>query len=69
MSISAIAFAGLQRAEADLERIPRQVSNPPVPLDAISLSGEAVAILEARQQFDVSVGALAVAEQIDNSAL
>jgi FlaG/FlaF family flagellin (archaellin) len=71
MNISAIALGGLQQAQAEVERASKQVasSGPGTPVDAISLSHEAVALMVARSQFDANISALNAAYEAEKTLL
>jgi hypothetical protein len=76
MNISAIALGGLQQAQAELERVSKQTaqqaapaSDPGQPVDAISLSNEAVALMIAKTQFEVNINDINAAYRAEKALL
>lgn len=69
MNISAIALGGLEQAQADLLRASQQAAHPAEPVDAVSLSNEAVAVISAKNQFEAGISVLETADQMEQSAL
>jgi len=69
MNISAIALGGLQQAQADLERVSKQVANPKSHVDSVSLSSEAVAMISAKNQFEANISLLKTADEMEKNAL
>jgi hypothetical protein len=72
MNISAIALGGLQQAQAEVERASKQAvstNGPGVPVDAISLSHEAVALMVAKSQYEANLKAVEVAYALEKTAL
>ncbi len=69
MNISAIALGGLEQAQADLLRASQHAVNPAEPVDVVSLSSEAVAVIAAKNQFEAGISVLQTADQMEQSAL
>ena len=72
MNISAIALGGLQQAQAEVERVAKQTASGPdtrTPVDAITLSHEAVALMVAKSQYEANMSALEVAFALEQAAL
>ena len=57
------ALSGLERAQARLETVARRITAPSGGVDAVSLSDEAVSLLEARNSFAANIAVLRVANE------
>jgi flagellar hook protein FlgE len=74
MDISAIALQGLQQADAQLNKAAAGIasantlSDQSSP-DAVDLSSQLVALIQAQSQFDVSLKVLTTAEQVQKQTL
>ena len=64
MDVSAISQRGLNQAQTALEQAVDRLSSVDNPVDAVSLSREAVAVSEAHIQYSLSVKTLKIADEI-----
>ena len=73
MTIGNAAIQGLQNAEAQFDRVAARIANPNQGVsqgsDEVSLSDEAVALLQARTEVAVSVSALRAAGNMQKELL
>jgi len=62
-------LAGLDRASGQLDRVAVAVSQAVDPQDSVDLSAEAVAMIQARNNFEINVKMLKVEDQIAKSTI
>ena len=73
MTIGNASLQGIQNAESQLDRIAARIANPSQALsqisDGVSISEEAVALLQARNEVSVNVSALRAANNATKELL
>jgi hypothetical protein len=69
MSVSSIALGGLNQAQASLENTARHIAGSAGQSDAIDLSTDAVALIQAKSDFAANINALKVADEMEKSAI
>jgi len=73
MQVMYTALGGLQQADDLLDRTASRLARLPLlagaPQDEVSLSDEAVALLQAKNGFQANLGALKVGDEMEQSAL
>ncbi len=69
MEISAVARAGMNAAEERFEKAATGIATAPAPADTVSLSGPAVALLSAKNEFQADTRLARVADEMQRSAL
>ena len=69
---SATAVSGLQQAQTRLETTARRIASPASPgnpVDAVSLSDEAVSLIQSRNDFAANLNVLKTADQMQQDLL
>jgi flagellar hook protein FlgE len=66
MDVSAIALNGLQQAQSQLETVAKRIAGPQA-VDGVDLSQEAVALLQARTDFQANLASLKTSDQMTQS--
>lgn len=70
MEIAAVsALSGLQQAQERLNKAAAALSSPDNPVDSVSLSTEAVNLLQAKNQFAVGIATLKILDETQKEAL
>lgn len=75
MELTAIALQGLEAAQGQLERSAERLSRAGemspdgAPVDPVDLSGEAVALLSARNNFETNARVLETADEMQRQVL
>ncbi|MGA2589234.1 MAG: hypothetical protein ABSH32_04915 [Bryobacteraceae bacterium] len=73
MQVMYTASGGLQQADDQLDRTASRLAHLPLligaPQDEVSLSDEAVALLQVKTDFEVNLGAVKVDDEMEQSAL
>jgi flagellar hook protein FlgE len=72
MEISAIALSGMQQAQTRLDKTATRIAaaaDPSTPTDTADLSGNMVALLEARNAFAANAQTMRTADQIERNVL
>jgi hypothetical protein len=69
MSVSSIALGGLNQAQASLESTAQRISAPAGQGDSVSLSTDAVSLLQAKNDFAANINVLKVADEIAKSTI
>jgi flagellar hook protein FlgE len=69
MSVSSIALGGLNQAQASLENTARRISGASGQQDSVDLSTDAVALIQAKNDFGANIKALQVADEMEKSAI
>ena len=69
MDVSGVALDGLNRAQAALESVAKRVSGGGDSGDAVGLSTDAVALIQAKNDFAANIGVLKTADEMDRSSL
>ena len=69
MQILGTALAGLQSAEAQMERSARALAKSGMPGDQADLSAEIVAIIEARDAAEIDVNVAQAADETERALL
>jgi flagellar hook protein FlgE len=69
MDVSSVALGGLNQAQANLENTARRINGAAEQGDLVDLSTNAVALLQAKGDFEANIQVLKVADQLEKSAI
>ena len=69
MDVSSVALGGLNQAQATLENTAKRINGAAEQGDSVDLSSSAVALLQAKGDFEANIQVLKVADQLEKSAI
>jgi flagellar basal body rod protein FlgG len=69
MNVSGAALNGLNQAQATFEDAARRISGAAGQGDSVSLSADAVTLLQAKSDFEANINVLNVADEMEKSAI
>lgn len=68
-SMSSIVLGGLNQAQASLENTAHRISGAAGQSDSVDLSTDAVALIQAKNDFGANIKVLKVADEMEKSAI